>query len=89
MMRHSTVQIMRRLEDLHTARLIRFLPSASVPFLLTAAVNSLAERKMSLPEHEERYLRYFWACLYYLKLLQGIHVYSQTASSFLHSAAGQ
>lgn len=80
MMRHSTVQIMRHFEDLHTA-------SASVTFLLSAAVNLLTECKGSPPEHEARYLRHFWACLYYLGLLQGIHVSAQTASSFLHSVA--
>lgn len=87
--RHSAALITRHFEDLQNFELIRFLPSASVTILLTAAVNHLVEHKTSSGEHGERYLRHFWDCVCYLKSLRGIHVYAESASLFLHSVARQ
>lgn len=87
---YATLTIARRFEDLQTYGLLRFLPSSSVTFLLTAAVNHLVEYKTVKDEDcKSQQLRRFRDCLCYLKPLQGVHIYAKYAGIFLHSAGSQ
>lgn len=82
--------ITRHLEDVQMCGLLRFLPSASVTFLLTADVNHLVEYKTSIAEEtKQRHLHRFRDCLCYLNPIQSVHVYARYAEIFLNSAAHQ
>ena len=89
-MRYAALMITRHLEDVQMCGLLRFLPSAGVTFLLTAAVNHLVEYKTSQTEEsKQRHLHRFRDCLGYLNPIQSVHVYARYAEIFLNSAAYQ
>lgn len=87
-MNYATTMITRQLEDIHTYGLLHFMPSCSVTFLLTAAVNCLVEYKTSRDEEcRKRHRRRFEDCLCYLRPIKPIHIYAKYAEIFLDSAA--
>lgn len=89
-MRYAALMITRHLEDVQMCGLLRFLPSASVTFLLTAAVNHLVEYRIAVAEeNRQRHLRRFRDCLGYLNPIQSVHIYARYAEMFLNKAAYQ
>lgn len=88
-LRHSALMITRQLEEMHSHRLLEYLPSSSVTFLLTASANHLVEYQTSKGDEKQWYLRRFQDCMCYLKVLETVHVYAKYTSIFLHSAAAK
>jgi hypothetical protein len=89
-MSYAALMITRHLEDIQLCGLLRFLPSASVTFLLTAAVNHLVDYKTSFTEEcKQRHLHRFRDCRCYLRPIQSVHIYAKYAGIFLDNAAHQ